>query len=132
MEDLRRGAFLIKRASQSHSKLKTTTGDGKMKATTMMKALAIASLMAYRGLKRKSLTRNGAVAAFLVGFLSLSCGPRGSLLLLFYLVSCELFTRLPDVFQILSLSGETSIASIEALCTRDVRPPRYIVSVAVN
>ncbi len=54
----------------------------------MMKALAIASIMAYRGLKRKSLTRSGAIAAFLVGFLSLSCGPRGgAMLLLFYLVS---------------------------------------------
>jgi uncharacterized membrane protein len=57
-----------------------------------MKALAVASLMAYRGLKRKSLTRSGAVAAFLVGFLSLSCGPRGSLLLLFYLVSGKIWT----------------------------------------
>ena len=57
-----------------------------------MTALAVASLMAYRGLKRKSLTRSGAVAAFLVGFLSLSCGPRGSLLLLFYLVSGKIWT----------------------------------------
>ena len=57
-----------------------------------MKALAVASLMAYRGLKRKSLTRSGAVAAFLVGFLSLSCGPRGSLMLLFYLVSGKIWT----------------------------------------
>ena len=48
--------------------------------------------MAYRGLKRKSLTRSGAVAAFLVGLLSLSCGPRGSLLLLFYLVSGKIWT----------------------------------------
>jgi uncharacterized membrane protein len=60
----------------------------------MMKALAISSLMAYRGLKRKSLTRNGAFTAFLVGFLSLSCGPRGSLLLLFYLVSFSILNSL--------------------------------------
>ena len=55
---------------------------------TMLRALAIAALMAARGLKKKSLTVYGAFAAFLVGFLSISCGPRGFLLLLFYLVRC--------------------------------------------
>lgn len=55
----------------------------------MMKAFAIASLMAFRGLRRNSLTSSGAVAAFFVGFLSISCGPRGMVLLLFYLVATK-------------------------------------------
>lgn len=50
-------------------------------------ALAFAIIMSTRGLKRKSLTKGGAVCAFAVGFLSLACGLRGFLLLLFYVVS---------------------------------------------
>ena len=64
--------------------------------TPTMTALAVALpiLMALRGWKRKSLTRSGAVAAWVVGFLSLWCGRRGFLLLLFYLVSVVV-QRLP-------------------------------------
>lgn len=54
---------------------------------SLMGAFAVAALMAVRGLKRKSLSPSGALAAWIVGFLSISCGPRGFLLLLFYLVS---------------------------------------------
>lgn len=50
-------------------------------------ALVFAVLMSVRGIKRKSLTKAGAVCAFVVGFLSLACGLRGFLLLLFYVVS---------------------------------------------
>jgi hypothetical protein len=53
----------------------------------LMKAAAVAGMMAVRGMKRKSLTPGGAAAAFIVGFSSLACGSRGFLLLLFYLVS---------------------------------------------
>ena len=49
--------------------------------------IVIASLMAIRGWKRKSLTPSGAIAAWIVGFCSISCGMRGFLLLLFYIVS---------------------------------------------
>ena len=66
-------------------------------ASTMLRAFAIAALMAGRGLKKKSLTLSGALAAFIVGFLSISCGPRGFLLLLFYLVRCiGMFSYLYD------------------------------------
>ena len=52
-------------------------------------AIVIASLMALRGYKRKSLTGNGAVAAWVVGFSSIIFGTRGFLLLLFYLVGTK-------------------------------------------
>jgi uncharacterized membrane protein len=47
--------------------------------------LGLASALAVRGVKRKSLTKQGAVAAFLVGLCSISSGWRsGLLLVLFY------------------------------------------------
>jgi len=50
----------------------------------------IAAIMAYRGWKRQSLTLYGAVSALIVGFLSLSSGLRGGLLLLlFYIVGTK-------------------------------------------
>mmetsp|Transcript_10812 Transcript_10812/g.17840 ORF Transcript_10812/g.17840 Transcript_10812/m.17840 type:complete len:280 (+) Transcript_10812:137-976(+) len=52
-------------------------------------AFAIAFLMAWRGYKRKSLSSNGAMAAWLVGFCSIFCGMRGFLLLLFYLIGTK-------------------------------------------
>jgi uncharacterized protein (TIGR00297 family) len=52
-------------------------------------ACIIASLMALRGYKRKSLTTNGAVAAWIVGFCSIISGSRGFLLLLFYIVGTK-------------------------------------------
>jgi len=52
-------------------------------------AFAIASLMALRGYKRKSLTTKGAVTALIVGFSSIMLGMRGFLLLLFYLVGTK-------------------------------------------
>ena len=52
-------------------------------------ACVIASLMAFRGYKRKSLTTNGAVAAWIVGFFSIVFGMRGFLLLLFYIVGTK-------------------------------------------
>mmetsp|Transcript_13343 Transcript_13343/g.23904 ORF Transcript_13343/g.23904 Transcript_13343/m.23904 type:complete len:287 (+) Transcript_13343:175-1035(+) len=56
---------------------------------SIIRAVAIAALMAHRGRKRKSLTPSGAMAAFVVGFLSIACGMRGFLLLLFYLVGTK-------------------------------------------
>jgi uncharacterized membrane protein len=50
-------------------------------------AITFAGFMSLRGIERKSLTKGGAVCAFVVGFLSLACGLRGFLLLLFYVVS---------------------------------------------
>mmetsp|Transcript_12873 Transcript_12873/g.18444 ORF Transcript_12873/g.18444 Transcript_12873/m.18444 type:complete len:282 (+) Transcript_12873:41-886(+) len=52
-------------------------------------AFVIASLMALRGYKRKSLSKNGAAAAWLVGFSSIFLGMRGFLLLLFYLIGTK-------------------------------------------
>ncbi|KAL7434152.1 hypothetical protein ACHAXM_007352 [Skeletonema potamos] len=52
-------------------------------------AFVIASLMASRGYKRKSLTTNGAMAAWIVGFCSILFGMRGFLLLLFYVVGTK-------------------------------------------
>ena len=50
-------------------------------------AATVATFMSLRGVKRKSLTTHGAIAAWIVGFLSIACGWRGFLLLLFYVVS---------------------------------------------
>lgn len=46
----------------------------------------IATALAARGVRRRSLSKGGAVAAWIVGFLSVAAGLRGILLLLFYLV----------------------------------------------
>ena len=54
-------------------------------------ALAVATLMAGRGLKKKSLSKSGAVAAFVVGFLSFFASYRmGLTLILFYQSSSSL------------------------------------------
>jgi uncharacterized protein (TIGR00297 family) len=51
-------------------------------------AFAVAAYMARSGLKKKSLSRGGALAAFAVGFLSLAAGLRfGSVLIVFYKTS---------------------------------------------
>jgi uncharacterized membrane protein len=55
--------------------------------TSLTIATILATLLSLHGYRRKSLTGEGAVAAWLVGFTSLACGNRGFLLLLFYLVS---------------------------------------------
>jgi len=44
----------------------------------------IATYLAKNGLKRKSLSISGAITAWIVGFLSIACGLRGFLLLIFY------------------------------------------------
>ena len=46
-----------------------------------------ASLITVRGIKRKSLSPSGALTAWLVGFVSISCGLRGFVLFMFYQVS---------------------------------------------
>ena len=47
----------------------------------------IATALAARGVRRRSLSKSGAAAAWIVGFLSVAAGPsRGVLLLLFYIV----------------------------------------------
>lgn len=46
----------------------------------------IATALAARGVRRRSLSKGGAVAAWIVGFLSVAAGLRGIILLLFYLV----------------------------------------------
>jgi len=54
-------------------------------------ALAIAMLLVVRGLKKKSLDKSGAAAAFLVGSLSFVAGYRfGACLILFYQSSSSL------------------------------------------
>jgi len=47
-------------------------------------ALLVATALAARAVKRRTLTRNGAIAGFCVGFLIVSTGPRGLLLIYFY------------------------------------------------
>jgi len=45
-----------------------------------------ATLMSVRGIKKRSLSQTGAIAAWVVGFLSVACGLRGYVLLMFYLI----------------------------------------------
>ena len=45
---------------------------------------AVCSLMATRAVRKRSLTPGGAAAGFLTGFLLISCGLRGLVLLVFY------------------------------------------------
>ena len=47
-------------------------------------AFSIATLIALRGARKKSLSKSGAIAAWLVGFLSVGSGVRGFVLLFFY------------------------------------------------
>lgn len=46
--------------------------------------IIIATLLSIRGRRKKSLSPTGAVTAWMVGYLSIACGNRGFLLLLFY------------------------------------------------
>ena len=46
----------------------------------------VATALAARGVRRRSLSKSGAAAAWIVGFLSVAAGPRGMSLLLFYIV----------------------------------------------
>ena len=60
-------------------------------ASRVAAALAISLILAYRGLRKKSLDRRGAIAAFIVGFVSFSCLVRsGTLLIMFYLSGSQL------------------------------------------
>jgi len=51
---------------------------------SLLLSIAISTYMATSGIKRKSLSTGGACAAWFVGFLSLSSGYRGFLILIFY------------------------------------------------
>ena len=46
----------------------------------------VATALAARGVRRRSLSKSGAAAAWIVGFLSVAAGLRGFILLLFYIV----------------------------------------------
>ena len=48
-----------------------------------------ATYLAKKGQKRKSLSTSGAIAAWMVGFLSIACGNRGFVLFMFYQVCIE-------------------------------------------
>ena len=47
-------------------------------------ASIIATLLSIRGRRKKSLSKNGAITAWIVGYLSIASGNRGFLLLVFY------------------------------------------------
>ena len=49
-------------------------------------ATLLATSLAVRGSKKKSLSKSGAIAGFVVGFLSIACGWRGMLVIVFYQV----------------------------------------------
>jgi uncharacterized membrane protein len=51
---------------------------------SILLGVLVATLLAMSAVKRKSLSRSGAVAAWFVGFLSLATGLRGFVLLFFY------------------------------------------------
>ncbi|GKZ00795.1 hypothetical protein MPSEU_001031200 [Mayamaea pseudoterrestris] len=51
---------------------------------TLAVAVSAATLLAYRALRRKNLTNNGAAAGFIVGFLLVATGLRGLNLFVFY------------------------------------------------
>jgi len=54
-------------------------------------AVAIATLLSFHGLKKKSLSLSGACAAFFVGFCSFAVGVRfGVILILFYFTGSQL------------------------------------------
>lgn len=50
---------------------------------------AVATYISVRGTKRKSLSKSGACTAFTVGFLSIACGLRGFVLLIFYQIGTK-------------------------------------------
>ena len=50
---------------------------------------AVATYISLRGTKRKSLSKSGACTAFAVGFLSIACGLRGFVLLMFYQIGTK-------------------------------------------
>src|SRR3989338_6305868 len=54
--------------------------------------IALAGMMALGGLKKKSLDRSGAVAAFLVGLMTTVAGVRYSLVVILFFVSSSLLT----------------------------------------
>jgi uncharacterized protein (TIGR00297 family) len=53
-------------------------------AKALATATIVASLLAYRAVKKQTLTTNGAVAGFVVGFLLVATGLRGMVLVYFY------------------------------------------------
>lgn len=56
---------------------------------TIPLGVTIATLLSLKGHKKKSLSKDGAIAAWIVGFLSVASGPRGLLLLIFYLLGTK-------------------------------------------
>jgi uncharacterized membrane protein len=42
--------------------------------TLNLLGIVIATLLAFKGMKRKSLSKMGAMAAFIVGYFSIACG----------------------------------------------------------
>jgi len=55
--------------------------------TSASLGFVVATVIARRGMKRKSLSPQGAATAWIVGFLSIACGARGFVLLMFYQVN---------------------------------------------
>lgn len=55
--------------------------------TAVTLAASISTLAVVRGLRKKTLSKNGAAAAWCVGFGSVGSGLRGFVLLMFYQVS---------------------------------------------
>jgi uncharacterized protein (TIGR00297 family) len=51
---------------------------------SLIYASILASSLAFIGSRKKSLSRSGAIAGFFVGFLSIACGWRGMLVIVFY------------------------------------------------
>lgn len=73
----------------------------------------IAILISIRGKRRKSLSNNGAVTAFLVGFTSVACGGnRGYLLFLFYQLGTAVTKFCKD--EKCALDGEFKTASLKS------------------
>lgn len=54
--------------------------------TSIIFGVLISAIAVVRGLKKETLSRSGAAAAFCVGFLSVGSGLRGFVLLMFYQV----------------------------------------------
>lgn len=57
--------------------------------TSLISGIVVASILAIYGWRKRSLSPSGAIAAWVVGFLSVSCGLRGYIIIIFYQIGTK-------------------------------------------